>query len=134
MHPCLALAATGLTLLLAAGCGEAAAQNVARGKYLVDQVGMCGDCHTPRDATGQPIMDKRLTGAPIGFRPTQPMPFADHAPSLVGVPAHYTPAQFATFLETGKRPDGSMALPPMPTYRLSKEDAWAVVDYLRSLK
>ncbi|MBN8899014.1 MAG: hypothetical protein J0H35_12655, partial [Rhodospirillales bacterium] len=96
MHPCLALAATGLTFLLAAGCGEAAAQNVARGKYLVDQVGMCGDCHTPRDATGQPIMDKRLTGAPIGFRPTQPMPFADHAPSLVGVPAHYTPAQFAT--------------------------------------
>jgi mono/diheme cytochrome c family protein len=95
---------------------------------------MCGDCHTPRDATGQLIAEKTLSGAPIGFRPMQPMPFGEQAPKLAGLPDHYTPAQMATFLQTGKRPDGSMALPPMPPYRLSKEDAWAVVDYLKSLK
>ncbi|MBN8929302.1 MAG: hypothetical protein BGO51_11920 [Rhodospirillales bacterium 69-11] len=130
----LALAPIGVAMLMTAAADGAAAQGLARGKYLVEQVGMCGDCHTPRDAKGQPIADRHLTGAPIGFRPLHPMPFAEHAPSLVGLPAHYTPAQFATFLETGKRPDGSMTLPPMPPYRFSKEDAWAVVDYLRSLK
>jgi cytochrome c553 len=107
---------------------------VARGKYLVEQVTMCGDCHTPRDATGQPIAALALHGAAIGFRPIHPMPFAEQAPALAGLPAHYTPAQFATFLQTGRKPDGSLPFPPMPPYRLSKEDAWAVVDYLKSLK
>jgi cytochrome c553 len=106
----------------------------AHGKYLVDQVAMCGDCHTPRTATGALIADRALQGAPLDFRPIHPMPFAQQAPALAGVPAHYTAAQFATFLQTGKRPDGSVPLPPMPAYRFSKQDAWAVVDYIKSLK
>jgi cytochrome c553 len=112
----------------------AGAQSLAHGKYLAQQLGMCGDCHTPRDATGQLIVDRTLHGAPIGFRPLHPMPFAEQAPALAGLPAHYTAAQTATFLETGKRPDGSMAKPPMPPYRMSKADAWSVVQYLKSLK
>lgn len=107
---------------------------LARGKYLVEQVAMCGDCHTPRDKTGAPIAAEALHGAPLGVRPVHPMPFATDAPALAGLPSHYTPAQFAAFLQTGKRPDGSEPLPPMPPYRFSKEDAWAVVDYIKSLK
>jgi cytochrome c553 len=123
--------------LLAALClsiSTAAEAQIARGKYLVEQVTMCGDCHTPRDATGQLIPALALHGAPIGFRPIHPMPFAEQAPPLAGLPPHYTAAQFATFLQTGRKPDGSQPFPPMPSYRLSKEDAWAVVDYLKSLK
>ena len=34
-----------------------------RGRYLVQQVGICGDCHTPRDDHGQPVEAKTLQGA-----------------------------------------------------------------------
>ena len=33
-----------------------------RGRYLVDSVIACGDCHTPRTATGAPDMTKYLAG------------------------------------------------------------------------
>jgi len=120
-----------LSALLPAGAG---AQSLAHGKYIVQQLGMCGDCHTPRDSTGRPIAGQALQGAPIGFRPMHPMPFAEQAPALAGLPAHYTAEQVAVFLQTGKRPDGTMAKPPMPPYRMSKADAWSVVLYLESLK
>ena len=29
---------------------------LARGDYLVNTVMACGNCHTPKDASGQPIM------------------------------------------------------------------------------
>jgi cytochrome c553 len=110
------------------------AQSLPQGKYIVEGVGMCGDCHTPRDQTGAPIAAQALQGAPIGFRPTHPMPFAEHAPGLAGLPGHYTEAQLVTFLQTGKRPDGSLARPPMPPYRMSADDAKSVAAYLKSLK
>lgn len=125
------------SLLLAVLCLSqpvVAQAQVARGKYLVEQVALCGDCHTPRDTKGQLIAAQALHGAPVGVRPVHPMPFAEQAPALAGLPAHYTAAQMAAFLQTGKRPDGSFPLPPMPPYRLSKEDAWAVVDYIKSLQ
>ena len=33
-----------------------------RGRYLVDNVIACGDCHTPRTMTGAPDMTKYLAG------------------------------------------------------------------------
>ena len=110
------------------------AQSMARGHYIVEHVGMCDDCHTPRDDKGQLITSQALQGAPIGFRPLHPMPFAEMAPRIAGLPANYTPAQVVTFLETGKRPDGSSPRPPMPGYRLSHTDAVSVMEWLRSLK
>lgn len=35
---------------------------------------------------------------------------------------------------TGAKPSGQQPLPPMPPYRLSKDEALAMVAYLRSLK
>jgi mono/diheme cytochrome c family protein len=112
----------------------AGAQSVARGKYLVEGTSLCNDCHTPRDEKGELIMSKSLQGAPIGFQPLHPMPFAPVAPRIAGLPANYTPAQMVTFLQTGKRPDGSMPSPPMPPYRFSREDALALTAYLRAMK
>ncbi len=122
----------GGALCLVVSC--AAQAQVARGRYIVQQVGMCGDCHTPRGVTGAPIASKALQGAPLGMRPVHPMPFAKYAPEIAGLPAHWTAAQTAHFLQTGKRPDGTSPLPPMPPYRLSRQDAWAVVDYLKTLQ
>ena len=66
---------------------------------------MCGDCHTPRDEKGQLILSKSLQGAPLGVRPIHPMPWADTAPAIAGLPANYTAEQLGTFLQTGKLPE-----------------------------
>lgn len=121
----------GAAMCLAVTC--AAQAQVARGRYIVQHIGMCGDCHTPRNAKGEPILGKALQGAPLGMRPIHPMPFAKRAPDIAGLPAGWTAAQTAHFLQTGIRPNGTGPLPPMPPYRLSKRDAWAVTDYLKSL-
>jgi cytochrome c553 len=135
---CTALAATALICagiaLMMAPAAAAEKGSVARGRYLVEQVGMCADCHSARDARGMIVKETNLRGAPIGFKPLAEMPWADTAPPLAGLPSGWTKAQFVTFLSTGKRPDGSAARPPMPEYRLTKADAGAVADYLASLK
>src|SRR5690348_12747535 len=95
---------------------------------------MCSDCHSPRDAKGQFIRSAWLRGAPIDLTPNHPIPgWAGYAPQLAGIPGHYTEAALVTFLETGVRPDGSNANPPMPPYRFSRSDAEAVAAYLKSL-
>ena len=52
----LALAAVGSALLLLpTSIGASAETPVERGRYLVTTIGACGNCHTPRDAQGNPI-------------------------------------------------------------------------------
>ncbi len=46
---------------------------VARGKYLVEDTGKCGDCHTPFSEKGEPIKEQWLQGATLAFKPTIPM-------------------------------------------------------------
>ena len=127
--------ACGLTMVAAdsphAATGSSA--KVARGKYLVDQVGMCDDCHTPRDERGRPIAAKYLQGAPIGFKPIAPVPvWADKAPAIAGLPG-WDDGAAIKFMMTGIAYNDLPARPPMPPYRLNKQDAEAVVAYLKSL-
>src|ERR1700756_1429810 len=63
------------------------AEVLARGKYPVAQVGMCGDCHSPRDKKGEPIQEKYLKGSVLIFKPIIPMPvWADKSPNIAGLP------------------------------------------------
>ena len=108
---------------------------IEQGRYLVFQVGLCIDCHSPRGPDGQFDESKHLTGSPLPFVPTVPMPWASAAPSLAGLPPHYTREAMARFLTTGERPGGlPPPLPPMPAYRMDPKDAAAVAAYLESLK
>ena len=104
---------------------------IERGRYLVQRVGMCGDCHTPRDEKGVPVAGKELAGAPIDFKPVHPMPWASTAPEIAGLPG-WNDEEIVTFLMTGKL-NGKEPSPPMPRYRFSAVDARSVVAYLRSL-
>ncbi len=104
-----------------------------RGKYLVENIGMCADCHTPRNDHGEPDRSRWLQGAPLNFRPVQPLPdFSDKAPGIAGLP-RLGDAAVIKLLQTGLMPNGQPAKPPMPQYRLSERDAAAVADYLKSL-
>jgi mono/diheme cytochrome c family protein len=131
-----------VTALIAAASGysadaprraDRAADVLARGRYLVERVGMCADCHSVRNEKGQFVAELWLQGAPLGFAPTVPMPaWASAAPAIAGLPT-MTDEQALAFFTSGARPDGSHSRPPMPEYRFERADAEAVVAYLRSL-
>ena len=90
---------------------------VERGKYLVEGVAGCGDCHTPFTAQGEPDMSRWLQGATLSFQPVQPMPnWAKVAPPLAGLPG-WTEADAVQLLRTGRNRDGKPPRPPMPQYR-----------------
>ena len=129
----------GSIVLVFAFCGIAVRSNsrpatqssadkdrIERGRYLVEQVAICSDCHTPHTEKGQPIADQALQGASTVFKPLQPAPTGPSTPPLVGFPG-ISDDQAITFLTIGKDPSGQLAAPPMPQYRLTREDATAVL-------
>lgn len=106
---------------------------IERGKYLVENVAMCVECHTPRDSQGALRKDAWLAGAPIWIRPVAPIQnWADHAPSLAGWPS-FTEEQGERILEKGTGPEGEELRPPMHIYHMKHEDAKAIIAYLKSL-
>ncbi len=103
------------------------------GKYLVEDVGLCGDCHTPHDEKGEPIAGQKLQGATIAFSPTVPVPvWAGKAPAIAGLTG-LNDADVVSLLSTGQTTKGIRARPPMPGFKFSRADAEAVVMYLQSL-
>ncbi|MGA7625128.1 MAG: c-type cytochrome [Candidatus Acidiferrales bacterium] len=107
--------------------------DIKRGKYLVEEVAKCSECHTPRDAQGQLDPDRWLQGAPIWITPVKATPsWADRAPALAGFPA-YSDADAVNILEKGVGANGEVIRPPMHIYHLKHEDTVAIVAYLRSL-
>ncbi len=112
--------------------GGTAPADIAHGKYLVEQVAKCGDCHTPHDEKGEPVAGQTLRGAILPFKATVPMPWAAKAPNIAGLRG-WEDAEAIKFFMTGKGHNDAPAVPPMPSYRMNKADATAVVHYLRSL-
>jgi mono/diheme cytochrome c family protein len=105
---------------------------IARGRYLVEEVARCPDCHTPRDSNGTLDRSRWLQGAPIWIMPTQlKEAWAMHAPALASFP--YGDQQAQDILERGIGANGIPIEPPMHAYHLHHADAMAVIAYLRSL-
>ena len=126
-----------LLLSLGAGGFQAVRQTrqaqIEQGRYLVENVAMCVQCHTPRTQDGELIRSELLKGAPIPVR--SPFPnrqWAIQAPNIAGMGA-WSEAEVIRFLETGLRPNGTRPLPPMPPFRMNEKDARAIAAFLRSL-
>lgn len=106
---------------------------VERGRYLVEEVAKCPECHTPRQADGQLDSGQWLQGAPIWIKPVAPISnWAQHAPTLAGLPS-FTDAAMENVLEKGIGPNGEAIRPPMHIYHLNEADAKAIIAYLKSL-
>ena len=136
----------GLAALIVGGRPEATSQTsmvaksrsnesrVARGKYIVEGVAMCGMCHTPRTDSGEVDASHRLDGAFLWLMPAHPTEnWPLKAPRIAGTPPA-SDEDMIRLLTTGVWTDGSHLRLPMPQFRRSREDADAVVTYLRSLK
>jgi Cytochrome c len=114
--------------------GTPSAATLAHGKYLVENVAGCNDCHTPFNEKGEPIQEQYLQGTVLPFKPTVPMPvWADTSTNIAGLPGWDKDAAIK-FLMTGIAQNGLPARPPMPQFKLNLQDATAVVAYLQSLR
>src|SRR4051794_10290930 len=105
-----------------------------RGRYLVDHVAMCIQCHTPRDENGQLLLNAYLQGAPVPVKaPVNAKNWALRAPAIAGLPG-YDKNQAVRLLTEGITADGRTPNPPMPPFRFSRTDAEAIASYLESLR
>jgi len=119
---------------LSASGSSASKQQVAHGEYLVKSIAGCGDCHTPMNEKGEPILEKWLQGTKLFFAPIAPIPnWADTSVNIAGLPG-WNHEKAVQLLMTGLAPNGQPPRPPMPQYHMNRADAEAVVAYLESLK
>jgi mono/diheme cytochrome c family protein len=109
------------------------AGDVARGKYIVEGVAMCGQCHTPRDSQGNPDRKHWLEGGPVPFMPAESASdWPVRVPRIGGTPPA-DDADMVKLLTTGIWTTGNRLRFPMPQFRMDRADAEAVVAYLKSL-
>ena len=106
-----------------------------RGKYLVEGIAACGNCHAVRDQKGQIIPERGLSGGMVFDEPV----FKAHAKNITPDPdtgiGKWTDEQLGRAIREGVRPDGSVIGPPMPIQFLrsvSDEDLASMVVWLRA--
>jgi mono/diheme cytochrome c family protein len=116
---------------------NATAQGVERGRYLMQGIVACGNCHTPKGPQGD-LPGMEMAG---GFEVDEPGVFTAISPNITPDPdtgiGKWTDAQIISAIREGKRPDGSIIGPPMPIglYRgMSDSDVKSIVAYLRQVK
>jgi mono/diheme cytochrome c family protein len=128
----------GLSCMMALVSFAADSDPATYGKYLVEEIGKCQECHTPRSADGQLDTTKWLKGATLDFAPIQEVKgWHKTSPDLTSAGRLFTrwgEAGLVKFLETAAGPTGHAADPPMPAYKLKPVDAEAIVAYLKTLK
>ena len=129
----------GVAVAVVAATLSLSGQNagVERGKYLVEEVGRCQECHTPKTETGEFDRSKWMKGSTLVGVPSAPVAdWHQRSPDLTSTSALWTrwgQDGFSTFLQTAKNPRGGKAGPPMPAYMLNAGDADAMAAYLKSL-
>ncbi|MCW8874035.1 c-type cytochrome [Pseudomonadota bacterium] len=105
-----------------------------QGRYLVEAVGHCGECHTPRSQLGGLLRNQWLAGAP-GLDGEGRVPnITPHADGL----ADWSERDIVRYLKSGFTPDydtvgGSMTQVQENLARLPDGDRAAIAAYLKSL-
>ena len=106
--------------------------NVAHGRYIVERVAMCGECHSSRDQAGVIIPESRLQGGSLPVR----MPWsADppvQVPRIAGLPGYSDVEALRLLTEGAVRRNGIQARAPMPRFRMTPDDAADVIAFLRT--
>ncbi len=105
-----------------------------QGHYLVETAGHCAECHSPRNALGAIIADKRFSGGP---NPEGKGRAPNLTQDTTGL-ASWSEDDIVTLLKDGFTPDydsvgGSMSEVVRNTASLSDQDRQAMAIYLKSL-
>jgi len=132
-----------LCLLLCGSAGAATADPaIERGDYLVNAILACGNCHSPRDANGEIIKDKALSGGRVFSTPAFVVATSNITPDPETGIGSWSNAEIKRALIEGIRPEHHRlpgvplaAIMPANFYKaLLPEDLDAIVAYLRSVK
>lgn len=106
--------------------------NPAHGRYLVERVAMCIECHSARDQAGNLLPDQLLHGGSMPIR----LPWVTDPPVIVpriaGLPGYSDAEALRLLTEGAMKRNGVQARAPMPRFHMSHEDAADVIAYLRS--
>ena len=102
-----------------------------RGRYLVEALGHCGECHTPRNALGAMDQTRWLAGGPT---PDGKGKFPNITPAALD----WSKADIVEYLTSGFTPDydsagGHMALVVQNTAKLPEADRAAIAAYLKKV-
>ena len=130
---------------------------VERGRYLVTITG-CHDCHSPKVKGMTPDLGRALSGRPATTQlPSETKTEVHASPDLTawtgpwgysiaanltpdaatGLGTRYTEATFIATMRTGKKPNGTPVMPPMPSdvyQNMTDEDLKAIFAYLKTIK
>jgi mono/diheme cytochrome c family protein len=115
---------------------------VARGEYLVRTVGHCGECHTPRSAVTMAVDNSRFLAGNAKKTGPEGQATPNITPDNATGIGDWTEEQIATYLGTGKRPDGDVAGGLMEEAiqgtlagfkDMTKADRAAIARYLKSI-
>jgi mono/diheme cytochrome c family protein len=120
---------------------QAPKSGIQRGRYLVDHVALCGDCHTPRNFIGAPNQSLYMAGAS-----EKNGPLGEAVPNLTpdketGI-GDWRRQDIAELLLTGIKPDSDNVQglmyeviqgTPHGYKDMKKEDALAIADYIKSI-
>jgi mono/diheme cytochrome c family protein len=121
----------------ATGAPQAAASkvdgNLEHGRYLVEQVVMCYECHSARDPQGNIVVGTKFKGGPMPVRPTWSSDWPIQIPRIAGLPGYTDELAMRLLTQGAIRWDGKQLRAPMPRFRMSPQDAADVIAYLRSL-
>lgn len=107
--------------------------DVARGKYLVENVAMCVQCHTPRNGDGTLDRSRLLQGAPVIWAPANGDPNWPLTAPRIGGSMPASDADMIKLLTTGIWITGQPLRLPMMPFRMNDADARAVIAYLKSV-
>jgi mono/diheme cytochrome c family protein len=126
----------GMVWLAAGEDPTHAASPIERGRYLVEVLGACGNCHTPKGPQGD-LPGKHLAG---GVRVTEEFGTwvtPNITPDLETGLGRWTDEEAIRAIREGRGRDGKTLGPPMPFSlyrRLADTDVKAMVAYLRTVK
>jgi hypothetical protein len=106
--------------------------NPARGRYLVERVIMCGECHSARNDAGDIIPETRLKGGAMPASVPWPADWPLQVPRIAGLPGYSDAEALCVLTEGAIKRNGIRARAPMPRFRMSVEDASDVIAFLRT--
>src|ERR671925_34794 len=127
-----------VAMLCAALSANAQQQSqVERGKYLVEGILTCGNCHTPRGPGGVLDTARRHAGGPQVWETAEyrvhPSNITPDKETGIG---GWSPGEIKAAIRDGRRPKGQQLSPQMPYayYKIfAPADLDAVVAYMQSL-
>ena len=104
----------GFLAVVTAATAAAAQTSLERGRYLVDTVMTCQNCHTPKGPNG-PQFDKALSGGLRFDEPAFDVTASNITPDRDTGIGSWSDAEVKVALLEGRRPAGNQLAPVMPS-------------------